>query len=72
MLVMSLHHENVGDDHIDVEENIEPPKPGFCLNFYDLKVWYGLNAEMRDIFVENWSIRETYLPHLKDNISKKI
>ncbi|CAN6547636.1 unnamed protein product [Malus baccata var. baccata] len=44
---------NVDDDHIGVEENIESPEPIFHINIYDPRVWDGLNAEMRDLLVEN-------------------
>nr|XP_028959336.1 zinc finger MYM-type protein 5-like [Malus domestica] len=62
---------NVDDDHIGVEENIESPEPIFHINIYDPRVWDGLNAEMRDLLVENGSIRETNLTYPKDKLSRK-
>nr|XP_028954081.1 zinc finger MYM-type protein 5-like [Malus domestica] len=62
---------NVDDDHIGVEENIESPEPIFHINIYDPRVWDGLNAEMRDLLVENGPIRETNLTYPKDKLSRK-
>ncbi|XP_070660566.1 uncharacterized protein [Malus domestica] len=62
---------NVDDDHIGVDENIESPEPIFHINIYDPRVWNGLNAEMRDLLVENGPIRETNLTYPKDKLSRK-
>ncbi|KAM1411698.1 hypothetical protein ACFX1X_024558 [Malus domestica] len=62
---------NVDDDHIGVEENIESPEPIFHINIYDPRVWDGLNAEMRNLLVENGPIRETNLTYPKDKLSRK-
>ncbi|KAM2952331.1 hypothetical protein COP2_001713 [Malus domestica] len=62
---------NVDDDHIGIEENIESPEPIFHINIYDPRVWDGLNAEMRDLLVENGPIRETNLTYPKDKLSRK-
>ncbi|CAN6587472.1 unnamed protein product [Malus baccata var. baccata] len=62
---------NVDDDHIGVEENIESSEPIFHINIYDPRVWDGLNAEMRDLLVENGPIRETNLTYPKDKLSRK-
>nr|XP_028960019.1 zinc finger MYM-type protein 5-like [Malus domestica] len=62
---------NVDDDHIGVEENIESPEPIFHLNIYDPKVWDSLNAEMKDLLIENGPIRETNFTYSKDKLSRK-